>query len=163
MLDSDSIVLEKFNFVHEKSLKSPWISFLKKCGNHAPPEFQDLLGCHEIFELPSGTRDLGLTSHSKDWSTWRGNEICWHMLPLPGIELGNRESHRSWEAPVVSRSNQLSYQGPTLAWKWPDWWPGKPAGSLQHHVQSKSPQYLTRHPCCDVSYWCCIVLGVNKP
>ena len=34
MLDSDSIVLEKYNFVHEKSLKSPWISFLKKCGNH---------------------------------------------------------------------------------------------------------------------------------
>ena len=34
MLDSYSIVLEKCNFVHEKSLKSPWISFLKKCGNH---------------------------------------------------------------------------------------------------------------------------------
>ena len=34
-LDSDSIMLEKCNFVHEKSLKSPWISFLKKrCGNH---------------------------------------------------------------------------------------------------------------------------------
>ena len=33
-LDSDSIVLEKCNFVHEKSLKSPWIWFLKKCGNH---------------------------------------------------------------------------------------------------------------------------------
>ena len=31
--DNDSIVLEKCNFVHEKSLKSPWISFLKKCGN----------------------------------------------------------------------------------------------------------------------------------
>ena len=27
-------MLEKCNFVHEKSLKSPWISFLKKCGNH---------------------------------------------------------------------------------------------------------------------------------
>ena len=33
-LDSDSIVLEKCNFVHEKSLKSPWILLLKKCGNH---------------------------------------------------------------------------------------------------------------------------------
>ena len=30
MLDSDSIVLEKCNFVHEKSLKRPWIPFLKK-------------------------------------------------------------------------------------------------------------------------------------
>ena len=36
MLDNDSKVLEKCNFVHEKSLKSPWISFLKKCGNHVP-------------------------------------------------------------------------------------------------------------------------------
>ena len=35
-LDSDSTVLEKCNIVHEKSLKSPWILFLKKCGNHAP-------------------------------------------------------------------------------------------------------------------------------
>ena len=33
-VDSNSIVLEKSKFVHEKSLKSPWISFLKKCGNH---------------------------------------------------------------------------------------------------------------------------------
>ena len=33
-LDSDSIVLEKCNFVHEKSLNNTWISFLKKCGNH---------------------------------------------------------------------------------------------------------------------------------
>ena len=31
--DNDSIVLEKCNFVLDKSLKSPEISFKKKCGN----------------------------------------------------------------------------------------------------------------------------------
>ena len=32
--DNDSIVLEKCNFVLDKSLKSPGISFQKKYGNH---------------------------------------------------------------------------------------------------------------------------------
>ena len=34
MPDNNGTVLEKYNFVHGKSLKSPWISFLEKCGNH---------------------------------------------------------------------------------------------------------------------------------
>ena len=33
MLEKNFIVLEKCNFVPGKSLKSHWISFLKKCGN----------------------------------------------------------------------------------------------------------------------------------
>ena len=34
MPDNNGTVLEKYTFVHGKSLKSPWISFLEKCGNH---------------------------------------------------------------------------------------------------------------------------------
>ena len=33
--DNDAIVLEKCDFVFEKSLKSHWILFQKKCGNIA--------------------------------------------------------------------------------------------------------------------------------
>ena len=32
--DNDSIVLGNYNFVLDKSLKSPWISYRKKCANH---------------------------------------------------------------------------------------------------------------------------------
>ena len=60
-------------------------------------------------------------SHPKDWSTWHGNEIRWHMFPPHApleIEPGTRESHPSLEAPAVLRSNQLSCQGPTKEEFW---------------------------------------------
>ena len=67
-LDSDSIVLEKCTFVHEKSLKSPWIPFLKKCGNHAccywfPERKNDLSVILVKIDsgndcVPSGTKPL---------------------------------------------------------------------------------------------------------
>ena len=113
MLDSDSIVLEKHNFVHEKSLKSPWISFLKKCGNHVNwtlrnkvqwnlnrnsyifiqenPFENGVWKMASILSRPQCVNQLiaAWWWHQASWQTL-GHVMAWCLLgakPLPGLLL----------------------------------------------------------------------------
>ena len=47
--DNDLIVLEKCNFVLDKSLKSPGISFWKKCGNLVSVHFKLTITCRNVL------------------------------------------------------------------------------------------------------------------
>ena len=69
--DNDSIVLEKCNFVLDKSLKSPGISFWKKCGNKADKTPVNALtstiifGCFQMWiscPLVSDEFDYGISA-----------------------------------------------------------------------------------------------------
>ena len=97
MLDSDSIVLEKCIFVHEKSLKNPWISFLKKCGNH---------GCSQATShclsqcWPSSMSRSGVTR--PQWVNIKENpSLLQHHCRKCGLAICNKCSEARSTIPIM--------------------------------------------------------------